>query len=124
MHISRDWRDGIFKQLDLLHELDEWDPIDEPTKTVSFVTFLRFILHHRPAKRPGLGITSTGNLIGAWTSGGDRLTLEFLPMDGIKWVLSVSEGQARETASGQTAVRRFAEVIAPYNLNRWFFPDG
>ena len=37
------------------------------------------IIFHNPSRRPGFGVSNRGYLIAAWTSGSDRLTIEFLP---------------------------------------------
>src|SRR5690242_3427646 len=88
MHLEREFRDRLFRQLDSLHETDQWEEGDEPLNQSSFQTFLKAILTIRPERRPGLGLSRTGNLIAAWTRARDRLTIEFLPNDRVSWVLA------------------------------------
>jgi hypothetical protein len=120
MHLERDWRDRLFTQLDDLLNVEEWHEGDEPLLDASFTTFLRLILYQKPERRPGLGLSRQGHLIAAWTECSDRLTLECLPGDAIRWVLSCTVHGERERAAGETSVARLPEVLAPYGPERWF----
>lgn len=120
MHLEPDWRNRLFVQLDDLLDIDDWHDDDKPVEGSSFMTFLRMIVHQKPQRRPGLGVSHGGHLIGAWTSGADRLTLEFLPNDMIRWVLSCEIDGVIERAAGETPVWRMSDVMRPYNPDRWF----
>ena len=120
MHFDQDWRTRLFAQLDDLLDVEEWHEDDEPIKGASFRTFLRIMIYQSPERRPGLGVSHRGNLIAAWTSGADRLTLEFLPGDMIRWVLSCEIDGELERAAGETPVRRFPEVVSAFRPERWF----
>ena len=88
MHLDTEWRDKLFHQLDSLHEIDEWEPGDEPIQRDSFATFLRAMLNIKPKRRPGLGLSHAGHLVASWKTGNDHLTVEFLAHDRVRWVLS------------------------------------
>jgi hypothetical protein len=120
MHLDREWRDGLFAQLDDLLAIEDWHEDDEPLLEESFRTFLRLILYAKPKRRPGLGLSHRGYLIAAWTTGRDRLTLECAPGDTIRWVLSCEFDGERERAAGETHVARLPEVLRPYRPDRWF----
>lgn len=122
MHLDTKFREKLFSQIDYLHEFDDWDPDDKPIQKASFVTFLRTILYIKPNRYPGLGLSYTGNLIAAWTMGKDRLTIEFLPNDQVKWVLAkhYDNGEVERSAS-QSSVLRMLKCLAPYNPEAWFF---
>lgn len=120
MHLDRDWRTKLFAQLDSLLAYDDWDGADLPPTLASFSTFLRMLILLRPNRRPGLGATSDGNLIAAWTVGSDRLTIECLPRDIVRWNLSVAIDRERERAAAETPLTRLAEVLSPYGPERWF----
>jgi hypothetical protein len=96
MHIDLDWRDKLFRQLDNLLELDNWECEDIPPTLDSYSTFLRMLVFLRPRRRPGLGATGDGRLIATWTE--DEL----------------------ERGAGLTAVHRLKEVLSPYRPARWF----
>lgn len=120
MHLPSEWRQKMFRQLDSLHDPEEWEPGDEPVQLESFRTFLRTILALKPSRGPGLGLSFAGNLIGAWTVADDRLTVEFLPEDMIRWVLRHTVDDVRERGAGETTVNRLASVLSPYDARRWF----
>lgn len=120
MHIERDWRNGFFAQVDNLLDLENWDEEDEPISAASFETLIRMILFVKPKRRPGLGATGEGNVIAAWTVGNDRLTIECMPDDEIRWVLLHYIDGDREIASGQTALPRLADVIQPYDPKKYW----
>ena len=124
MHLDAEWRTRLFDQLDQLLAARDWHAEDEPVKTESFNTFLRTILFLSPARRPGLGVSNAGNLIAAWTTDDDRLTLEFVPGDTVKWALSLTDEGERERAVGVTRVPRLSEVLTPYMPSRWFDVDS
>jgi hypothetical protein len=125
MHLDRAQRDKLFRQLDSLHDLPEWEEGDEPLQRSSFGTFLKAMLTVNPQRRPGLGLSQAGHLIGAWTIDRDRLTIEFLPNDWVKWVLAryKDDNEPRRFA-GQTPVSELAEGLAPHRPEHWFSHEG
>ena len=121
MHLERDLRDRLFRQLNSLHETDQWEEGDEPLNHASFQTFLKAILTITPARRPGLGLSRTGNLIAAWTTAQDRLTIEFLPNDRVSWVLArYDDTDEPARFAGQTNVSELVEGLAPHRPDHWF----
>jgi hypothetical protein len=126
MHLEQEFRERLFRQLDSLHEADEWEEGDEPLDQSSFQTFLKAILTIKSVRRPGLGLSHTGNLIAAWTTGRDRLTIEFLPNDRVSWVLARYRDNTDEPArfAGQTNVSELVEGLAPHHPEHWFSHAG
>ena len=120
MHLDRDWRSKLFGQLDSLLALADWDAEDAPPKVDSYSTFLRMLTLLQPQRRPGLGATFDGRLIATWTVGDDRLTIECLPKDLVRWQLSATIDGERERAAAETPLLRLAAVLRPYDPGRWF----
>jgi hypothetical protein len=120
MHIDRDWRNRLFTQLDNLLNADNWEADDTPPTIASFSTLLRMLIYLKLRRRPGLGATSDGHIVAAWTNGGDRLTIECLPDDFVRLSLSVAIDAERERAAAVIPVGRLNQVLAPYNPARWF----
>lgn len=121
MHLDRELRQKFFQQLDSLHDVQEWEPGDEPIREASFATFLKAILSINPARRPGLGLSNTGNLVAAWTTGRDRLTIEFQPNDRVRWVLArYRDTDEPARFAGQTHVFDLGEGLAPHHPEHWF----
>lgn len=121
MHLSRESRDKLFSQLNSLHDAEQWEAGDEPINASSFETFLKAILSIRPERRPGLGLSHTGDLIGAWTTGRDRLTIDFLPKGRVRWVLARYRGEGEpDRFAGQVEVSHLVDALAPYHPEHWF----
>jgi hypothetical protein len=120
MHLDRDWRTRLFRQLDSLLSQDDWQLDDAPPLLSSFSTFLRMLTLLRPGRRPGLGATHDGYLIATWTVGDDRLTIECLPKDFVRWHLSVTIEGDRERAAAETPLPRLLQVLQPFGPSRWF----
>jgi len=120
MHLDADWRKRFFSQLDNLLDVGEWDEHDVPVTISSFTTLLRFVVPLNPERRPGIGATSDGHIIVTWTSGQNRLTIECLPDDQLRWVVVYWAEGDRETASGITSLDRILTVLAPYCPECWF----
>jgi hypothetical protein len=121
MYLDREWRDRLFQQLDSLHDPDEWETDDTPLQQASFATFLKAIFQIKPSVRPGLGLTNGGNLIAAWTVGKNRLTIEFLPNDRVRWVISRFPDGEMEQFAGQTPVSRLVSGLKPYSPEQWLY---
>lgn len=121
MHLEREFRNKLFRQLDSLHDTAEWEDSDEPINQPSFQTFLKAILTIKLERGPGLGLSRTGNLIAAWTTGRDRLTIEFLPNDRVSWVLArYDDTDEPARFAGQTRVSQLKEGLAPHRPEHWF----
>ena len=120
MHLDRTWRAKLFRQLDALHDIAEWEHGDVPLQEASFATFLRTIIALNPDRRPGLGLTSAGCLLGAWTTGQDRLTLEFLPNSRVRWLISCYDDEQIVRATGEISVGSLSGALEFYRPSRWF----
>ena len=120
-HLSDEYRHKLFKSLDRLHDIDEWEPGDAPMVDASFVTFLRTVLIVKHKKWPSLGLSHRGHLFGIWGNAHDRVTLEFLPDDQIKWVLTYKNhnGQTIRNAGGGPALS-ILSLLNPYDPEHWF----
>ncbi|HMI18790.1 MAG TPA: hypothetical protein VK533_04530 [Sphingomonas sp.] len=120
MHLDRAVRDRFFAQLDRLHDLEEWYESDAPLALESYKAFVRAILYVGIDSAPALALMPSGNLLAMWEAGSDRLSVEFLPGDRVKWVLSRKIDGGVERAAGETAITRLEAVLAPYDANKWF----
>lgn len=120
MYLEETWRSRFFRQLDSLLDAESWDPGDRPPTVESFTTMLRMLLLFGAERRPGLGATDDGLLIAAWTVGPDRLTVQCMPNDKVKWSLSCDLDGAREIAAGNSTLANFKDILAPFHPDRWF----
>ena len=119
MHINPELRVKLFRQIDMLHDPDEWEPDDAPVNKSSFKAFLSGFLQINPERGPGLGLSNNGNLIAAWVTGRDRLIIEFMP-NKVKWVITRFINDEPEQFTGKTNIIRLFESLVPYDPEHWF----
>lgn len=120
MYLPPDFRRRLFNQIDLIHEPEDWDSDDEPVNKRSFMSFLRWYLVASPSTPPGFGLSSSGNLIAAWMLRKNKIILEFLPSDRVKWIVTRDVDGEAERASGVTKIKRLSEVLMPYGADDFF----
>jgi hypothetical protein len=122
-HFDREERTRLFRQLNSLFDPESWDSGDAVTTDASFTTLLRMVLF-LGGRRPGLGVTASGNFIATWTEGNDRLTIECKPQDRVRWVLLQNLDGQSESAAGETTIKRLPEVLRPYDPPKRWFPHA
>lgn len=119
MHLRKEWRDQLFRQLDRLHDPLHWEDDEDPVRGPSFRTFLRMMLLLKPEIFPGLSVANGGNITAYWINGRNRLTIECHSDDMIKIVLSRLQGDDRDSAAILTNINRIKDVLAPYDPSIW-----
>lgn len=120
MHLEKNTRDRIFKQLDVLHDLDEWSIGDHPLSVNSYKSLVRSIIYHNINKKPSLALMPDGNVLCLWIDGQDKLTIEFLSENRTRWLIQSSASGSAERAAGTTSIERLRDILAPYGAERWF----
>jgi len=120
MHLEDEARRKLFAHLDRLLNVDAWYEDDTPLVASSFSTFLRFLVFVKPERQPALGISDNGDLMAGWTAGADKLQIECLTNDTIRWIVNCSVNGEHERAVGDSFVARMPAVLAPYFPDRWF----
>lgn len=120
MHLDRTIRDRLFRQLDVLHNADEWVTGENPLNLESYKTFARAIIFHNIDSKPGLALMPSGNVIAIWQVNSDKLSVEFLPDNKTRWMIQYTTAAGRERTSATTPLERLREVLFPYCADRWF----
>lgn len=115
MHLDPGWRSTLLQTIERLLDEDDWDPEFRLPSEQSFSTFLRMIIYLRPTKRPGVGLSPRGHFLAAWTRGTDRLIIESIGGDEVRWVISRVVNGDHETGAGTVLVHRVPDVTAPYD---------
>ncbi len=124
MLFDKEWHTKLFRQLDLLMDIEEWDARDEPVSRASFRTLLRLLMTFRDKRRPGLGIANNGNIVATWSAGrGDRVSIECMPNDRVRWVLTRPLEENTETVVGLTNLSEIRRSLAPYDPEHWLAND-
>jgi hypothetical protein len=122
-YLDQNWRSELLETLDRLFDPEDWDAGFDMPREYSFATFLRLIIHLHPTKRPGLGMSARGHILASWSRGRDRIVVECLASDELRWVLSQSIEGCRESAAGKNRIQRLIDLIEGYEPDR-FFKDG
>lgn len=122
MHLDRSARDRFFRQIDALHDADEWIGDESPISLESYKTFIRSVVYHKVNSKPGLSLMPNGNVLASWKQGSDKLTIEFIPGNITRWMIHGFVDGQLERAAGITQLERLRAVLQPYNAERWF--DG
>lgn len=126
MHLDPNWRQSLFKQLDLLLDIGDadWEGEHELPTLASWKTFIRLVIHYRFRSRPALS-TFEGNISATWIQGDIRVTIECLANDDIRWIASrdVVGKDDREAAAGETTLKRVLAFLSPFDVVDWLV-DG
>lgn len=120
MHMDITTRDRYFRQLDLLHDCDEWFGDDKPMSLASYQGFIRFMLMIGGKSKPSLGLAPNGYLSAIWQFETDRLTIEFKDRNHVQWVVSKRQGDEIDRTAGSTNLERLKANLAPYRPEAWF----
>lgn len=122
MHFSKALREKLFRQIDLLHDPDDWEEGDDPIQLQSFNTFLRWFFLNEPQQLPNFGLSAAGHFIASWLTNHnkDRLILEFLSNDRIKWFVTKYYNEDGDHSSGSTKLSRIVAILAPHHIDDWF----
>lgn len=120
MRINENWRKQLFRQIDSVLDADEWMVGDEPLTPESYQTFLRLMFVLQPRIKPGLGMTSDGNLMAIWQAGDARLTIYCFGDDDLRYVLSYVEDGKRRTAAADASIFNIRKLLAAFEPDQWF----
>jgi hypothetical protein len=115
MYLDPEWRSKLFARLDAMLDPDGWDPEATLPSEQSFSTFLRMIIFLHPTRRPGIGITPKGHFAAAWVRSQDRIVIECLGNDEVRWVIAREVDGERETGAGKVQLHRIPDVTAGYD---------
>lgn len=84
-HLDAEWRKDLFAQLDLLHDIDEWQQHNRPVNLESYSAFLFGLMRLRPKRRPSIGIDLAGNITAIWFKAHEQAACLFYPSGAIDW---------------------------------------
>lgn len=120
MYFQSTWRSELIEKLERFHDAEDWEDDRALPSERSFATFLRTIIYLHPTKRPGIGLSAQGHFLASWRRDSDRIVIEFLPNDELKWVLSQTIDGERESGAGINQIHRLPDLIAGYEPDRFF----
>jgi len=120
MHLHPEWRAELFRKLDEMLNPEEWDDEFDLPSEKSFSTFLRMVIYLHPTRRPSIGLAHNGNFLAAWRDGENRIVIECLANDQVRWILSHTVEGDRERGAGETQIHRVPEVTSAYDPESLF----
>ena len=120
MLFDPDWLAGLSRQIDSLLDPDEWLEEDLLLNMQSFQTLLVVLMTLRTFRRPGLGLTTTGNIVATWSrSASDRLMVECLPTGRVRWIATVPMPAGNESGTHDTTPDRLLVTLDRFNPEHW-----
>jgi hypothetical protein len=114
MHLSAEWRASVFKQIDFLHNLEDWEESSDLVIPESFRTFLRFVVFAEPRRIPALAIAPGGNPVATWLLGDKRVYVEFLPRDIANAILTKNTDRGPEALSWRGPITNLKSIITVF----------
>ena len=123
-YINQNFKKQLFNQLDWLLDPESWVEGDVLAKPESFKTLIKFILNAKPKNAPSVGLSQDGNILATWQQEANKLILECLPKENIKWFVSCVFEEKKERASGEAStLKRLLAVLSPYKKSGWFVSE-
>jgi len=120
MRLDPKAKQRFFRQLDRLHDENEWFEGDQPVALDSYKAFVRAYVSGIIGGRPAFALAKDGRLIAIWQHGGDKLTMEFFPRDKVRYLITQILDGERERFAGDTSIGRLSQVLSPFGSARWF----
>lgn len=120
MRLNHQARLRFFRQLDRLHNEDEWFEGDRPVDLESYKTFVRAYASRIVGGKPALALAQDGRIIAIWQDNGGKLTIEFFSQDKVRYLVSQIVDGERERFAGDTSIGRLSQVLSPFESARWF----
>ena len=120
MRLAPEVQQRFFRQLDRLHDENEWFEGDIPIALDSYKTFVRAYVSGNVGGKPALALAQGGRLIAIWQDGTDKLTIEFFPRDKVRYIVSQVVDGDHERFAGDTSIGRLSQILSPFGSVRWF----
>lgn len=112
MHLSSSERNSIFKALNRLLDVKNWDNESNLIDTSAFRSYLRFIIFSRPTRTANMGVGKNGTLLAAWRRNSNQVAhIEFFPEDRCLAVVSASFVRGPETFVWKGPVARLRNAL-------------
>ncbi|MFM1975439.1 MAG: hypothetical protein RL145_285, partial [Pseudomonadota bacterium] len=110
----------LFRQLNRLHDADEWLDGDRPVDLDSYKSFVRALIVGYIGGRPAIALGNRGEIIAIWQDNQDRLIVDFYADGKVRFLVNQLADEQRERVAGNTITARLKQVLNPYRHERWF----
>lgn len=124
MHLPQGFAAGLNRQFANLMDEDAWEDEDELISPHALAAFILALLYTKTNRRPGIGTNGRGSITASWTEGDNRLTIECLPTERVRLILSRrgDDGEIERAAFDPMRPERVSDVLVPFHPEVWF--DG
>lgn len=122
MRLDNASRARFFRQLDSLHDAEEWQEGDRPVALDSYKTFVRAYVSRIVGGKPALALTPQGLLLAIWQNTTGKLSIEFHGDDHVRYIVSQVVDGNRERFAGDLTVTRLPVALSAFDTKSWF--DG
>lgn len=122
MKLPKGFAAGLNRQFANLMDDDAWEDDDELVSPEAVTAFILTLLSTHTKRRPGIGTNGRGSITGSWTNGDNRLTIECLPNERVRLILSRRRDNGDVERAAFEAIRpeRIRALLAPFNPEVWF----
>jgi hypothetical protein len=117
MHLSWEWRQVIFKQLDRLLDPANWEDDSSLIERAPFMTFLRFVIYAAPTRFPSLGVSPKGHILAAWLCPPQQIAVEFLAADKAAATFLIQTARSKEIVAWRGHVADLKDFIQRNGLS-------
>lgn len=117
MHLSPEWRQIVFKQLDRLLAPSSWEDDSALIERAPFMTFLRFVVYAGPTRFPSLGVSPNGHILAAWSCPPQQIAVEFLPADKAAATFAIQTARSKEIIAWRGHVADLKDFIQRNGLS-------
>lgn len=124
MHLDRKSLRILHNCIDSVLDEEEWDPDDKIPTENSFRTLIRMLLLLKVAHWPGLGVSNSGTVVASWANGPNRLTIDCLENDWVRFVIAAPSGDRTERTASECHIQRLTTLLAPHSPQKWFANGG
>jgi hypothetical protein len=118
MHLPRDILSRYFRQLDVLHDPEEWFEGDKPVNLDSWQALIRAVLIGSVSGKPSLAITPCGNLTALWVSKTSRCNIEFLSQNRARFLVSHVLQSGNERMAGEISIERLGDLLKSFAIEK------
>lgn len=116
MHLTDSWRKRIYRQIDYLLSIENWDDDSVIPSLSSFLEFLRTVINYRGLPPPYLGVTGSGNIWASWRGPNHELTCEFVPLNQVRFVWRQKVDGEEEAAAWDGPVTKLRERLKQFDF--------
>jgi len=129
MHLSDDLKRYFYNEIDELLDIQNFTNGDSLINVESFCGFLNFFIYYHNLKKPSLGVNIESFLTATWVGNEGCLTIEFLPGNYVRSILSKELLEVKEFDNSKSSpiiniyrgpLTWFEQAITAFDIDKWY----